>query len=88
MSIYDQQLNLIEQRTDPDYVYDPRQRPWYNNALATTDVAISKPYIYADTPLMGVTLSMRSSNPHAIVAMDLPLNGIKDALQQLSITPP
>ncbi len=36
---------------------------------------------------MGVTLSMRSSNPHAIVAMDLPLNGIKDALQQLSITP-
>ena len=84
---YDQQLNLIEQRIDPDYVYDPRQRPWYNNALATTDVAISKPYIYADTPLMGVTLSMRSSNPHAIVAMDLPLNGIKDALQQLSITP-
>ena len=60
---YDQQLNLIEQRIDPDYVYDPRQRPWYNNALATTDVAISKPYIYADTPLMGVTLSMRSSNP-------------------------
>ena len=84
---YDQQLNLIEQRIDPDYVYDPRQRPWYNNALATTDVAISKPYIYADAPLMGVTLSMRSSNPHAIVAMDLPLNGIKDALQQLSITP-
>jgi hypothetical protein len=84
---YDQQLNLIEQRIDPDYVYDPRQRPWYNNALATTDVAISKPYIYADTPLMGVTLSMRSSNSHAIVAMDLPLNGIKDALQQLSITP-
>ena len=84
---YDQHLNLIEQRIDPDYVYDPRQRPWYNNALATTDVAISKPYIYADAPLMGVTLSMRSSNSHAIVAMDLPLNGIKDALQQLSITP-
>ncbi len=36
---------------------------------------------------MGVTLSMRSSNPHAIVAMDLPLNGIKDALQQFSIPP-
>ena len=84
---YDQHLNLIEQRIDPDYVYDPRQRPWYNNALATTDVAISKPYIYADAPLMGVTLSMRSSNSRAIVAMDLPLNGIKDALQQLSITP-
>ena len=24
---YDQHLNLIEQRIDPDYVYDPRQRP-------------------------------------------------------------
>lgn len=84
---YDQHLNLIEQRPAPDYVYDPRQRPWYHNALASTDVAISKPYIYADTPLMGITLSMRSSsNPHAIVAMDLPLVGINEALQRFSLT--
>ncbi len=84
---YDQQLNFIEQRAAPDYVYDPRQRPWYGNALASNDVAISKPYIYADTPLMGITLSMQSSNPHAIVAMDLPLVGMNEALQQFSITP-
>ncbi|GAC1370401.1 MAG: HD domain-containing protein [Aquirhabdus sp.] len=84
---YDQQLNLIEQRPAPDYIYDPRQRPWYGNALASTDVAISKPYVYADAPLMGITLSMRSNNPHAIVAMDLPLVGITEALQKFSITP-
>ncbi len=84
---YDQNLNLIEQRAAPDYVYDPRQRPWYSNALAATDIAISKPYVYADAPLMGITLSMHSSNPHAIVAMDLPLVGIKSALQRVMITP-
>jgi HD-GYP domain-containing protein (c-di-GMP phosphodiesterase class II) len=84
---YDQRLTLIEQRAAPEYVYDPRLRPWYANALATDDVAISKPYIYADTPLMGITLSMQSSNPHAIVAMDLPLVGMNEALQQFSLTP-
>lgn len=84
---YDQHLNLIEQRPAPEYVYDPRQRPWYANALASTEVAISKPYIYADTPMMGITLSMQSSNPHAIVAMDLPLVGMNEALQQFSLTP-
>jgi len=84
---YDQNLNLIEQRNAPDYVYDPRQRPWYSNAIASADIAISKPYIYTDAPLMGITLSMQSSNPHAIVAMDLPLVGIKDALQRVIITP-
>lgn len=84
---YDQQLNLLEQRAAIDYVYDPRQRPWYYNAFTTTDVAISKPYIYADTPLIGITLSMRSSNPRAIVAMDLPLVGINEVLQKFSITP-
>ena len=84
---YDQQLNFLEQRAALDYVYDPRQRPWYHNAFTTTDVAISKPYIYADTPLIGIALSMRSSNPRAIVAMDLPLVGINEALQKFSITP-
>lgn len=84
---YDKYLNLIEQRPAPDYVYDPRQRPWYGKALATTDVAISEPYVYADAPLMGITLSMRSSNPRAVVAMDLPLIGITEALQKFSISP-
>lgn len=84
---YDRHLNLIEHRPDPSYEYDPRQRPWYGKALNSTDVAISKPYLYADAPIMGITLSMRGSNPHAVVAMDIPLVGIKEALQKLSITP-
>ena len=84
---YDVHHNLIEQRADPNYVFDPRKRPWYHNALASKDVAISKPYVYADAPLMGITLSMQSSNSRAIVAMDLPLIGIKDALQQFNISP-
>lgn len=84
---YDRHLNLIEHRPDPSYEYDPRQRPWYGKALNSTDVAISKPYLYADAPIMGITLSMRGSNPHSVVAMDLPLVGIKEALQKLSITP-
>lgn len=87
MLFYNKDLALIEQRPAPEYVYDPRQRPWYGNALKTTDVAISKPYVYADAPIMGITLSMRSNNPKAIVAMDLPLVGIEDALQKFSITP-
>ena len=84
---YDQHLNLIEQRADPKYIYDPRNRPWYADAQKAADIAISKPYVYADAPLMGITLSMQSTNPHAIVAMDLPLVGMKDALEQFNITP-
>ncbi|MBC7750793.1 MAG: HD domain-containing protein [Candidatus Saccharibacteria bacterium] len=84
---YDRHLNLLEQRPDPSYEYDPRQRPWYGNALNSKDLAISKPYLYADAPIMGITLSMRGSNPHSVVAMDIPLVGIKEALQKLSITP-
>jgi HD-GYP domain-containing protein (c-di-GMP phosphodiesterase class II) len=84
---FDQHLNFIQQRPALDYIYDPRNRPWYQNALPTVDAVISKPYVYTDTPLMGITLSMRSANPHAIVAMDLPLVGMNEALQKFSLTP-
>ena len=37
--------------------YDPRQRPWYSAAVGRDTLTWSKPYLYASTGELGITLS-------------------------------
>ncbi|MGB0671896.1 MAG: GAF domain-containing protein, partial [Rhodospirillales bacterium] len=79
---------IIERRDRPDYVtYDPRKRPWYAQALDAVQQIKTAPYIFFTTGEVGTTLAMKAVNGGAVVAADITLNSLAEALQSFKVTP-
>ncbi|WP_157669408.1 HD domain-containing phosphohydrolase [Chitinibacter sp. GC72] len=84
---YDGQLNELERRIDPDYQFDPRPRPWYVSGWQSPDSAIATdPYYFATSETVGLSYSKKAAGEKAVVAMDIQMTRIQQALQQ-KITP-
>ncbi|MEG3639034.1 adenylate/guanylate cyclase domain-containing protein [Magnetococcus sp. PR-3] len=68
--------------------YDPRQRPWYKNAMAAKQTVKSNLYIYAFLQQPGVTFSRQFSNAgkRGVVGMDVTLSSISDFLRRQQIS--
>ena len=66
--------------------YDPRERPWYIEAMDKPgEVAISDPYISASTSEMVVTISQAISDGSGVVAVDINLNYLQGLTNQVQI---
>lgn len=69
--------------------YDPRIRPWYENAIAAGDYAISDPYLYASEPVLGVTGAIPVRDPGGrlvgVLGIDLMLDNLRALLWDLRI---
>ncbi|WP_082752558.1 HD domain-containing phosphohydrolase [Janthinobacterium sp. B9-8] len=79
--------SLIERRSQPDYRYDPRTRPWYKSSSQTAASVLSEPYIFFSTQQIGVTLSQASQNGKAIFGIDVVLDDLANSLEGLKISP-
>jgi adenylate cyclase len=80
---------VAAQRDQPT-AYDPRQRPWYRQALATGTVVVSDPYVFATTGEVGVTLSapvVRDGVALGAVGADLTLGRLARFLAQHRASP-
>lgn len=84
---YNAQNNLVLRRSEPDYDFDPRGRPWYIGAMDTMATVTSRPYVFFSTRQVGITLSRRSPSGGAIVAVDVALADLGAALGSLRMTP-
>jgi len=85
---YDADAHLIDSVFKPDYRFDPRTRPWYKAVSADGDGAIlTDPYPFFTTQAVGATLARRSVDGAAIVGLDVTLQSIAGALDDLRITP-
>jgi HD-GYP domain-containing protein (c-di-GMP phosphodiesterase class II) len=78
---------LVERRPQPDYRFDPRTRPWYGAAVATTTPVQSLPYVFFTTRQVGLTLSQRSAAGGSVIGIDVVLDELADRLAQLRVTP-
>lgn len=54
-------LSSVEYRDHVDYAFDPRTRPWYRQATASTDTIVTPPYIFFTTREPGITAAQRSA---------------------------
>lgn len=75
------------QATQPDEhhdnkPYDPRQRPWYLQAITTHDAVGTNPYRFASTGQLGITYAIRSQDYQAIAGVDIRLSTLRDVLQR------
>lgn len=66
--------------------YDPRERPWYKNALENDGVSISEPYISKITNELTVTISKRIEKDGRIlgaVGISMNLNSLMENINEL-----
>ncbi len=85
----DAQGRWLRPRVDPDYRFDPRQRPWFDAALRVEPAGpvLSAPYRFFTTGELGISLSQQSLAGHAVVGVDLVLDELTATLRSLRATP-
>jgi len=84
---YDGALRPIETREAPDYRYDPRERPWFTDALASGQPTVTGPYVFFTTGEIGTTIAVRAAGGRAVAAVDIAMAGLGDELAQLKPSP-
>ncbi|MGL4757671.1 MAG: methyl-accepting chemotaxis protein [Aeromonadaceae bacterium] len=63
--------------------YDPRVRPWYQQAMQANGLIITKPYIGASSKQMQVTIAKPAAN--GVVGGDMLAKGIMDSISQTQL---
>jgi HD-GYP domain-containing protein (c-di-GMP phosphodiesterase class II) len=80
-------LRPLRTQNLPDYQFDPRSRPWYDNALRTPGQQLTAPYIFYTSRQVGVTLSERSRDGLAVLGLDVDISDIGEEMASLRYTP-
>ena len=83
----DSALTTVERREVPDYVFDPRTRDWYQQALATPLQVKTAPYVFFSTGEVGMTFARSADGGDSVVGADLTLGDLSRALQEEKLTP-
>ena len=84
---FDTERRLLERRDQPDYLFDPRTRPWFNAAVASPDAVATEPYVFFTTRQVGLTLSQASLDGSAIFGIDVSLEDLGNSLTDLRTSP-
>jgi len=69
--------------------FDPRQRPWFEQAVETGEVAWTDPYVFFSSQQPGVTVSapvVVDGEVTAVVGVDVELSGLAAFLDELNVS--
>ena len=85
----DDNLKILRQDDRPDYVraFDPRQRPWFTQAMASSQQIKTAPYLFFTNRRVGTTLANRTGNGSTVVGADILLHSLGEILARQKITP-
>lgn len=81
----DQDLSILAQRQPPYDGFDPRQRPWYQQARDSQQQIITTPYVFFSTNEFGTTLARQAGD--AVVGADLTLSQLSTGLARMELPP-
>ncbi|MEQ9326069.1 MAG: cache domain-containing protein [Rhodospirillales bacterium] len=84
---YDQRFREIVRRSVENYSnYDPRRRPWFQQAYRSGQQVKTAPYIFFTTKEVGTTLA-RGNRGEAVAGIDITLNALSEWLSSLLPVP-
>ena len=88
----DHDLEVIDTELTPDDPFDPRERPWFREAIAdgTTTAGWTDPYVFYTSEQLGVTASaavVDGDDRLVVVGADIELGSLSIFLQSLRIGP-
>jgi hypothetical protein len=83
---YDEDLNLISRINRYYSGYDPRVRPWYQQAMDSDFRITTAPYAFASTGQIGITTAKRLPGGRGVVAADLVMDSLAEMLRTHQLT--
>ena len=83
----DAKLGVIRNEPRPAYRFDPRSRDWYRQAVASTDLVRTSPYVFFTTREVGTTLARQAGDGGTVVGADITLQELSRHLAQSRVTP-
>lgn len=84
---YDAELNLLRGHGLPEYQFDPRTRPWYQQARETGELRLTDPYVFFTTGEVGLSMSLPSKAGDAVIGLDAALGDLATELRDMRMTP-
>lgn len=82
---FDDRLNVISRDPGIDSEFDPRLRPWYQQA---TDIpTATKPYLFYDSKVVGLTAMSETAEPGVVVVFDITLASLSKTISKYQVTP-
>ncbi|MFC4352727.1 ATP-binding protein [Fodinicurvata halophila] len=82
----DEDLDVLETRTDVAYDFDPRERPWYEKARRVDETIVTAPYVFFTTREPGITAARRAPSG-AVAGVDVSLWELSQSLQAGRLVP-
>lgn len=77
---YNEQFSQTHQRSESSRYY-VTERPWYRDALKSTNVIKTEPYIFHNPQSPGITYAKRITNSNNVIAVDISLTTLSTYLQ-------
>lgn len=80
----DDNLNEIARSEGEDSKFDPRLRPWYQQAIETPSA--TKPYLFYDSKIVGLTAMSKTNEPGVVVVFDITLESLSKTIARHQVT--
>nr|WP_226567391.1 methyl-accepting chemotaxis protein [Bacillus stratosphericus] len=67
--------------------YDPRERPWYQEAMSAENgkQVITKPYVAASTGKMVITIARKMEDGSGVIGLDMEIDSLNKKLKEIKI---
>ena len=82
---FDENLKEISRDPGVDSAFDPRLRPWYKQATDTPTA--TKPYLFFDSKVVGLTAMSKTKEPGVVVVFDITLANLSKTISKYQVTP-
>ncbi|MBR9982705.1 MAG: PAS domain S-box protein [Desulfatitalea sp.] len=85
----DAQNRFVTEETDAEDTYDPRQRPWFQRALAQNSIVWTDPYIFFTSQKPGITIAgpiyIQPDQLQSVVGVDIEIDELSLFIGNLRI---
>jgi len=82
---FDEQLHEVSRETPLATEYDPRTRPWYQQA--GEQARAIKPYLFYFIGEVGTNITLKTAVPGVVIAADVTLERLSNTISRHQITP-
>lgn len=81
---FDSQYEEVSRRKAP-HTYDPRERGWYKEAMATDTLIMTPPYIFTTSRQLGMACAMAMPNRAGVFSINILLGNVNDMVRNSQV---
>ncbi|MDD2542617.1 MAG: cache domain-containing protein, partial [Desulfuromonadaceae bacterium] len=82
----DSDLNILSTRADDGVDYDPRKRPWYQDATKKNISVYTDPYVFSSSKVLGITCAHILNDNSGVFGVDVSLAQLSEVLASQKVS--